>query len=116
MFVVLYGEPALYVKAVGNYLLEIQYFITNYTAKLVYQRSMVLLADPGGYSLCLYMGGPCQYLGSEIVQKQSYLGSVKNSYKKVNIWGLRITVNEIFNIWGLRSDNEVRKEKQIIKL
>ena len=45
MFVVLYGEPALYVKAVGNYLLEIQYCITNYTAKLVYQRSMVLLAE-----------------------------------------------------------------------
>ena len=45
MVVGLYGEPALYVKAVGNYLLEIQYCITNYTAKLVYQRSMVLLAE-----------------------------------------------------------------------
>ena len=40
----------------------------------------------------VYGGGPCQYLGSEILQKQSYLGSVKNSCKKVNIWGLRITV------------------------
>ena len=44
-----------------------------------------------GYSLLLYTGGPCQYVGSEILQKQSYLGSVKNSFKKVNIWDLRIT-------------------------
>ena len=31
-------------------------------------------------------GGPCQYLVSGILQKQSYLEFVKNSFKKVNIW------------------------------
>ena len=59
------------------------------------------------------MGGPCQYLGSGI--SQSYLVSVKNSFKKVNIWGLIITAQEIFNIWGLGIDKEVIKEEKIIK-
>ena len=63
MFLVLYGEPALYVKAVGNYLLEIQYFITNYTAKLVYQRSMVLLAYPGGVLPMSVYGGSMSIFG-----------------------------------------------------
>ena len=44
----------------------------------------------GGTPYVCIRGGPCQYLGSEILQKQSYLGSVKNSFKKLNIWGLRI--------------------------
>ena len=46
---------------------------------------------PRGGTPYFYMRGSCQYLGSEIFAKAIILGSVKNSFKQINIWGLRIT-------------------------
>ena len=42
---------------------------------------------PGGYSLPFHTGGPCQYLGSEILQKISFLRSVNYNFRKIQYLG-----------------------------
>ena len=45
-------------------------------------------------------GGFMSIFGSGILQKQSYLGSVKSSFKNVNIWGIELQ-HKKYSIFGV---------------
>ena len=56
--------------------------------------------DPRGYSLLLYTGGSMSIFGVWDFTKQSYLGSVKNSYKK-SIFGVIELQHKKYSIFGV---------------